>query len=114
MKLWMRCYLYSFVLLFASLLIFSVISSFLYTFSFISTEIYRLLNTIFPYLAFGASGICFGFFVEKKVLLQALLMCFILTLIAFMLQENTTWLHLCLHSILFLAGALFIPCLLKR
>lgn len=114
MKPWIRPYICSLLIWIGTLLLFSIISSSLYTFNVISNNTYHLLNTIFPYISFACGGISFGIFVTKKVLLQALVMTFLLTLIAITLQENTAWLSLCLHSTLFLACTLFFPCVFKR
>ena len=83
MKPWMRPYLFSIGLLLGGLLLFSLISSALYAWNWIDANAYRLLNTLFGYLSFGCSGICFGAMIEKKALLQALFMGILFTPVSY-------------------------------
>lgn len=114
MKTWAKPYLFAWISLFVLMFLFSVISSSLYTFDWISTDLYHLFNRILPYISFLISGLCFGFFIEKKVLIQALLMTFFLILLSFLIQENTNGIHFFLHHLLWLCSALFFPCIFRH
>lgn len=114
MKPWMRPYLFSLGSLLGGLLLFSVISSALFTLNWIDATMYHLLNTLFGYVSFGASGVCFGAQIEKKALFQALFMGFLLTLLAVFLQKGGNWVHLFAHSGLWFGSAVLIRSLRKR
>ena len=72
MKRQLRPYLYSIIILFCLLFLFSVIFSALYAGSVINKNVYDILLLICGYLSFLCGGLCFGFFIEKKALFQAL------------------------------------------
>lgn len=94
--------------LFVVILLFSFLSSILYTMNGISTQTYGLLNQIGAYTAFSISGLAFGWKVTKKALLHALFMTVVLLLLSFFIRDPApaSWLHLIAHCLLWFICAM--------
>ncbi|MEE0107803.1 MAG: hypothetical protein UEK58_02630 [Merdibacter sp.] len=108
MKRQLRPYLYSIIILFCLLFLFSVIFSALYAGSVINKNVYDILLLICGYLPFLCGGLCFGFFIEKKALFQARFVSLLLAGASFLIGENIRWIHLCAHSLLWLAASMIV------
>lgn len=89
MKDKIQCYIRSIAVLLALTMLFSLVFACLYYFNVIQTKTFHILNWIGGAAAFASGGAVLGMYIEKKALLNALIIIVILAIPALLLGDHT-------------------------